>query len=84
MFSPQIESETEAAIESSNATLDKVEDLETRLDALKRKYLENEINVQKAEREAENAETLADQAEEVGSGSGCVTGLVPVFFPRRS
>ncbi len=61
----QIESETSAARDKSNVTLKHVTDLKSRLDALKRKFLENEKNVQKAEYEAERAEDKADQAEEV-------------------
>ena len=39
--------------------------MEGRLDKLKKSYLENEIAVQKAEREAGEAERLADSAEQV-------------------
>ncbi len=63
----QIESETASARDKSNRTLRQVGELQDRLDKLKKKYLENEISVQKAEREAESAESLADRAEEVGT-----------------
>lgn len=42
-----------------------MDSLKDRLDELKKKYLENEINVQKAELEASSAESLADRAESV-------------------
>ena len=43
----------------------RVDNLQDRLDTLKKKYLENEINVQKAEREADSAVSLANRAEAV-------------------
>ena len=49
----------------------KVERLNDRLDELKKNYLENEINVQKAEREADLAEGLADRAESVSFIAMC-------------
>ena len=42
-----------------------MDNLQDRLDALKKKYLENEINVQKVEREADSATSLANRAEAV-------------------
>lgn len=40
-------------------------DMKERVELLRRKYLENENKVQKAEAEAEAAEHKADQAEKV-------------------
>ena len=64
-FTFQIETETSAARKTSERSVRRVDNLQDRLDALKKKYLENEIKVQKAEREANAAENLADRAESV-------------------
>ena len=61
----QIETETTAARKTSELSVRRVDNLQDRLDALKKKYLENEINVQKAEREADSATSLANRAEAV-------------------
>ena len=61
----QIESETAAGHQQSNTTLYKVYELQDRLADLKVKYKENELNVDKAEQEAMDAEDLAEKAEKV-------------------
>ena len=63
---PQVESETTEGAEKSNQSLAKVNDLRDRLDDLKQKYTENEINVRRATEEASTAEEHAEKAEEVG------------------
>ena len=64
-FLAQIESENAVSVTKSNSTLVLIVDLRSRLEILKRKFLENEINVKKAEREAENADELANNAQQV-------------------
>ena len=61
----QIETETSEARKTSTRSVRRVDNLKDRLDELKKQYLENEINVQKAELEANSAESLADRAEAV-------------------
>ena len=61
----QIESETVAAEEKSQETLDKVETLQVNLAGLQQKIGENEYKVQQAENEAKNAADLANKASEV-------------------
>ena len=63
----QIESEAAAGQETSNRTLVRVLDLKDRLGDVKVKYTENQINVDKATTEAEEAERLANEAEKVGN-----------------
>ena len=66
MFSNlQIESETVAAEEKSQETLDKVETLKVNLVGLQKKIGENEYKVTQAENEAKNAANLANKASEV-------------------
>ena len=73
-----------------------MDNLQDRLDALKKKYLENEINVQKAEREADSATSLANRAEAVrytpahkvtinqfGRGRGVTILWVPFTTSKR-
>ena len=50
---------------TSETSVRRVDNLKDRLDALKKSYLENEINVQKAEREANSAVIVANRAESV-------------------
>ena len=65
MLSFQIESETSQATDQSNETLYRVYDLKARLKKLQYKFIENERDVEKAEMEAQNAEQITAQAEEV-------------------
>jgi chromosome segregation ATPase len=60
----QIEAETATGTAKSEESLRKIEDLSDRMDALQKKFTENEINVDKATREAIQAEELAIKAEE--------------------
>lgn len=64
-FSTQIESETSAALSKSNQTLTTVTILKLKLAALKKKFTENEIKIQRAELEATEAADLAALAEQV-------------------
>ena len=61
----QIESETEKASEKSRETAKKMPDLTDRSGTLQQKFVENDLNVKKAEQEATIAEALANQAENV-------------------
>lgn len=61
----QIASETAAAQEISNKSVDDIQGLQDRLDKLKKKFTENEINAKKSAIEANIAGRLADQAEKV-------------------
>lgn len=65
MLLSQIESQTQAAAVKSEESLRQVNDLKDRMDAVKQKFTENEINVDRAAQEAVQAETLANQAEQV-------------------
>lgn len=63
----QIESETAAAEEKSQETLNKVETLQVSLVGLQKKIGENEYKVTQAETVARNAADLANKASEVRS-----------------
>jgi len=71
-FISQIESETSAAYEKSNMSLKAIELLKIRLEALKKKYIENDINVQQAEDAARQASETAFIAETV---SRCISSF---------
>ena len=65
-------------MEKSRETLDRVNDLKERLDSLKTTFTENEVNVQRAANEADVAEGLANQAEQVrthGYGDIVITAI---------
>ena len=49
----------------SQSTLTKVYDLRERIERIKEKFLENEINVEQATRESNEAEEMAKQAQQV-------------------
>lgn len=72
-FISQIESETSAAYEKSNMSLKAIELLKIRLEALKKKYIENDVNVQQAEDAARQASETAFIAETV---SRCIPSFM--------
>ena len=57
--------ETTDGVKKSGETLVRVNDLKDRLNVLKTSFTENEINVQRAATEADRAEELANQVEQV-------------------
>lgn len=61
----QVESENAVASVKSNSTLRIVLDLHKRLEALKIKFAENELNVRRASDEANKADELAVKAQKV-------------------
>ncbi|XP_006825989.1 laminin subunit beta-1-like [Saccoglossus kowalevskii] len=60
----QIESETSAALEKARDSLNKVEDMDDQLDDVKRKFTDNEINIDNAAEAAKQADELADDAQD--------------------
>ncbi|XP_041349801.1 laminin subunit beta-1-like isoform X2 [Gigantopelta aegis] len=59
-----IESETTAAADTSSKSMVVIGELKKRLEALKKKYIQNEINVRRAEQAAQEAADLTDKAEQ--------------------
>lgn len=67
LFTYQIESETAAAEEKSNETMNKVDRLQINLEGLQTKINENEFKVQNAENVANEAADLANMASKVSA-----------------
>ncbi len=67
----QIESETTAAADTSNKSLAILDELKSRLGDLRKRYTQNNFDVEKAEKAAQEAADLANQAEKVGISSHC-------------
>ncbi|XP_013395107.1 laminin subunit beta-1 isoform X3 [Lingula anatina] len=59
----QVESETDAALGKANASLEAVQNLTTKLEDVKKKYVQNELSVQRAKGEADGAMKMANKAE---------------------
>ena len=68
----QIESETTAAADTSSRSMAVISELKKRLEALKKKYIQNEIDVTRAEQAAQEAADLTDKAEQVNNIYGQV------------
>ena len=59
----KIESETSQAGGTTRESMEQLDDLKSRLQTLKEQFVENDLNVKKAEDEADIAEELANRAE---------------------